>query len=80
MSCFFTKEFMKIPGIDVNYVDREKETFLKAAVFEKNPKAVEYLLNNFPQIDVNSFAFGKIFASLFRLRNLVRYEDSEISL
>ena len=60
MSCFFTKEFMKIPGIDVNYVDREEEdTFLTAAVHERNPNAVEYLLNNFPQIDVNSLALEK---------------------
>lgn len=54
-SCFFMKEFLKHPGVNVNYHSEinNDETMLDVAVKQRNYKAVEILLND-PKIDIES--------------------------
>ncbi|KAK8878393.1 hypothetical protein M9Y10_005161 [Tritrichomonas musculus] len=57
MSCFFTKEFLKYPGLDINYhAPNYNISFMARAIQERNSRAIEILLNN-PKLDINSPCF-----------------------
>lgn len=59
-SCFFFKQFMKFPGIDINHhCTKYNITFLFTAIEEANIKSVEILLND-PKIDVNCPCYDKL--------------------
>ena len=58
-SLFFTKEFLKFPGVDINFHSQgeDDKTILVSAIHEQNANAVELLLN-YPNIDIESPASG----------------------
>ncbi|KAK8883618.1 hypothetical protein M9Y10_042713 [Tritrichomonas musculus] len=90
MTCFFFREFMKHPMIDINHHYEEDDgfTLLNYAVKKNNTKAVEILLenrnldiNNYGFKDFSTFQFGCIsFANMKIIRMICNHPNFNVKM
>lgn len=79
MSCYFTFEFLKYTNIDMNFlqakfIDEEESTLLGKVMRTRNFKAFVFLLNKYPNININHPCYTDTPPFKYACRNILSIE------